>query len=163
MTRTPLNWQRISPEGHADIKNIESLAVDAQNPDVIYAGTFHLPWKTMDGGRTWQHMKQGIVDDSDVFSIIIDYSNNSNIYLSACSGIYKSESAGAQFSKVQGMPFSARRTRMLHQDPSNPSVVYAGTTEGLWKTADAVQATVLNASPGYVAPKVAAKEEPKKK
>ena len=131
------NWQRISPEGHADIKNIESLAVDAQNPDVIYAGTFHLPWKTMDGGRTWQHMKQGIVDDSDVFSIIIDYSNNSNIYLSACSGIYKSESAGAQFSKVQGMPFSARRTRMLHQDPSNPSVVYAGTTEGLWKTADA--------------------------
>lgn len=33
----------------------------------------------------------------------------------------------------------------------------------VWKTADAVQVTVLNASPGYVAPKLAAKEEPKKK
>jgi photosystem II stability/assembly factor-like uncharacterized protein len=35
------------------------------------------------------------------------------------------------------MPFSARRTRELKQDPRNPKIVYAGTTEGLWKTNDA--------------------------
>ncbi len=40
------------------------------------------------------------------------------------------------FQKIQGIPFSARRTRVLKQDPSNPEVVYAGTTEGLWKTTD---------------------------
>src|SRR5438445_10788293 len=44
--------------------------------------------------------------------------------------------AGVQFSMIQGIPFSARRTRVLHQDPSNPNIVYAGTTEGLWKTMD---------------------------
>ena len=130
------SWHRISPAGHAEIKNIESLAIDPRNPDTVYAGTWHLPWKTEDGGKTWRHMTQGIIDDSDVFSIIVDHSNPSNVYLSACSGIYKSENAGMTFHKVQGMPFSARRTRMLHQDPVEANVVYAGTTEGLWKTLD---------------------------
>jgi len=130
-------WQRISPAGHAEIKNIESLAVDPRNPNVIYAGTWHLPWKTSDGGATWQHIKQGVIDDSDVFSIIIDRNHPQTVYVSACSGIYKSESAGDLFHKVQGIPFSARRTRVLQQDPGNSNVVYAGTTEGLWKTVDA--------------------------
>jgi photosystem II stability/assembly factor-like uncharacterized protein len=129
-------WERISPERHAEIKNIESVAVDPKNPDVVYVGTWHLPWKTTDGGHTWSHMKSGIIDDSDVFSIIVDPRMPTTIYLSACSGIYKSENSGELFHKIQGIPFSARRTRVLQQDPRNASVVYAGTTEGLWKTLD---------------------------
>jgi photosystem II stability/assembly factor-like uncharacterized protein len=130
-------WERISPANHAEIKNIESLAVDPGNPDVIYAGTWHLPWKTDDGGRNWHSIKNGVIDDSDVFSIIVDPVDTRIVYASACSGIYKSESAGELFHKVQGMPFSARRTRVLRQDPSNSLIVYAGTTEGLWKSTDA--------------------------
>ena len=129
-------WERMSPAGHAEIKNIESIAIDPKDPNVVYAGTWHLAWKTADGGANWQHINKGMVDDSDVFSIIVDQSNPSNVFASACSGIYKSVSGGEQFSKIQGIPFSARRTRVLHQDPSNPNTVYAGTTEGLWKTMD---------------------------
>ena len=77
-----------------------------------------------------------MIDDSDVFSIIVDSSNPSVVFASACSGIYRSATAGDLFSKIQGIPFSARRTRVLKQDPSNPNTVYAGTTEGLWKTMD---------------------------
>ncbi|HUK86913.1 MAG TPA: hypothetical protein VLT85_04555 [Terriglobales bacterium] len=130
-------WERISPEHHAEIKNIESVAIDPKNPDIVYAGTWHLPWKTEDGGKTWHSIKKGLIDDSDVFSIIVDPHDPSVVYLSACSGIYKSESAAELFHKIQGMPFSARRTRVLKQDPNHPEVVYAGTTEGLWKTVDA--------------------------
>ncbi|HXZ27402.1 MAG TPA: transcriptional regulator [Terriglobales bacterium] len=130
-------WERISPEHHAEIKNIESVAIDPRNPDIVYAGTWHLPWKTEDAGKTWHSIKKGLIDDSDVFSIIVDPHDPSVVYLSACSGIYKSESAAELFHKIQGMPFSARRTRMLKQDPNHPEVVYAGTTEGLWKTGDA--------------------------
>jgi photosystem II stability/assembly factor-like uncharacterized protein len=129
-------WERITPEHHAEIKNIESLAVDPHDPNAIYAGTWHLPWKTTDGGLTWHSIKQGVIDDSDVFSIIVSNANSSVVYASACSGIYKSEDAAALFHKVQGIPSSARRTRVLRQDPVNPDVVYAGTTEGLWKTLD---------------------------
>ena len=130
------SWQPISPPNHAEIKNIESIAVDPRDPNVIYAGTWHLAWKTTDGGVTWRHISKGMVDDSDVFSIIVDSAKSSIVFASACSGIYRSDNAGDQFHKIQGIPFSARRTRVLKQDPSNPNIVYAGTTEGLWKTAD---------------------------
>jgi photosystem II stability/assembly factor-like uncharacterized protein len=131
------DWERISPENHAEIKNIESIAIDPVNPDVIYAGTWHLPWKTEDGGKTWRSIRKGVIDDSDVFSIVIDPSQPANLFISACSGIYRSESAGELFRKIQGIPYSARRTRMLQMDPTDHNVVYAGTTEGLWKTTDA--------------------------
>jgi photosystem II stability/assembly factor-like uncharacterized protein len=129
-------WQRISPANHAEIKWIESVAVDPRDSGVIYAGTWHLPWKTSDGGRTWHSIKKGMIDDSDVFSIIVDPTRPAVVYASACSGIYRSENAAEQFRKIQGIPFSARRTRVLQQDPKNPAVVYAGTTEGLWRTTD---------------------------
>ncbi len=130
------SWFRITPEGHADLRNIESIAIDPKDSNIIYAGTWHLPWKTSDGGATWKSIKKGLIDDSDVFSIIIDSDNPSVLFLSACSGIYKSEDGGELFRKVQGIPFSARRTRVLQMDSRNHNVVYAGTTEGLWKTLD---------------------------
>jgi photosystem II stability/assembly factor-like uncharacterized protein len=130
-------WERISPENHAEIKNIESIAIDPVDPEVIYAGTWHLPWKTEDGGKSWHSIKKGVIEDSDVFSIVIDQSRPANLFISACSGIYRSETAGELFRKIQGIPYSARRTRMLQMDPSDHNVVYAGTTEGLWKTTDA--------------------------
>jgi photosystem II stability/assembly factor-like uncharacterized protein len=129
-------WQRISPAKSNDIKNIESIAVDPKDANTVYAGTWHLAWKTSDGGANWQHINKGMIDDSDVFSVIVDHDNPSIVFASACSGIYKSETAGNLFSKIQGIPFSARRTRVLKQDPTNENIVYAGTTEGLWKTTD---------------------------
>jgi photosystem II stability/assembly factor-like uncharacterized protein len=129
-------WTQISPPDSQEIHEVESLAIDPVDPDVVYAGTWHLPWKTIDGGKNWQSIKRGIIDDSDVFSIIIDTAQPSIVFASACSGIYKSGNAGELFKKIQGIPSTARRTRVLKQDPANPGVVYAGTTEGLYKTVD---------------------------
>ena len=131
------SWTLISPPNHPDIKNIQSVAIDPKNPDTIYAGTWHLAWKTTDAGANWHQINRGMIDDSDVFSIIVDHNQPNVVYASACSGIYKSEAAGELFSKVQGIPFSARRTRVLKQDPNQSNIVYAGTTEGLWRTTDA--------------------------
>src|SRR4051794_36023492 len=130
------SWERISPANHADIKNIESIAIDPKDPNTVYAGTWHLAWKTSNGGTSWEQIKKGMIDDSDVFSVIVDHDNPSVVFASACSGIYKSETGGGLFTKIQGIPFSARRTRVLKQDPTNENIVYAGTTEGLWKTMD---------------------------
>ena len=129
-------WDRLSPANSADIKNIESIAVDPKDPNTVYAGTWHLAWKTSDGGANWQHINKGMIDDSDVFSVIVDHDNSSVVFASACSGIYRSENGGNLFTKIQGIPFSARRTRVLKQDPTNENIVYAGTTEGLWKSTD---------------------------
>ena len=131
-----VHWQQISPEGSTEIHEIESIAIDPSDPNVIYAGTWHLPWKTTDGGATWHNIKQGVIDDSDVFSIIVDPKQPNIVYASACSGIYKSSDGGEMFRKVQGIPSAARRTRKLEQDPGHPETVYAGTTEGLYRTLD---------------------------
>src|SRR5580658_6837363 len=84
-------WTLISPEGSKEIHEIESLAVDPGNPDILFAGTWHLPWKTTDGGKNWSNIKKGVIVDSDIFSIVVDPEKPQIVYMSACSGIYKSE------------------------------------------------------------------------
>lgn len=130
------HWSLITSESNSELHEFESVAIDPIDPKTIYAGTWHLPWKTTDGGKTWSNIKEGIIDDSDVFSIIIDPKQPTVVFASACSGIYKSDSAGTLFHKVQGIPSTARRTRVLMQDPVDRNVVYAGTTEGLYRTSD---------------------------
>ena len=136
-TNAAASWELISPAGSSEIHEVESLAVDPKDPDTIYAGTWHLPWKTSDGGNFWNNLKKGVIDDSDVFSIIVDPEKPNIVYSSACSGIYKSYNGGTSFKKIQGIPATARRTRVLRQDPVHRDTVYAGTTEGLYKTTDA--------------------------
>ncbi len=130
------SWERISPEHHEELRNLDSLAVDPHDPRTIYAGTFHLPWKTTDGGRTWRPIHDGMIDDSDVMSLLIDFKTPELIYASACSGIYRSKTGAAQWEKIQGIPYTARRTYAITQDPAHPGSVYAATSEGLWKTSD---------------------------
>jgi len=46
-------WQRLS--NSSDIKNIESIAIDSQGSKHIYAGTWHLAWKTSTPAPTGAH------------------------------------------------------------------------------------------------------------
>jgi photosystem II stability/assembly factor-like uncharacterized protein len=130
------SWQRVTPVGDAELRNFDSLAIDPRNPQIIYAGTFHLPWKTTDGGKRWSPIHAGMIDDSDVLSLLTDAENPRRIFASACSGIYRSNDAGAAWEKLEGIPYAARRTPVIRQDTARPSILYAGTTEGLWKSAD---------------------------
>jgi len=132
-----VRWSRISLAENQELHEVESIAIDPVNSQIIYAGTWHLPWKTTDGGVSWHNIKKGLIDDSDVFSIIVDPKMPTVVYASACSGIYKSDNGGDLFHKVQGIPSTARRTRVLLQDPADRRTIYAGTTEGLYKTTDA--------------------------
>ena len=87
-------WERLSPANSSDLKNIESIAIDPKDPNTVYAGTWHLAWKTSDGGANWQHINKGMIDDSDVFSVIVDHDNPSVVFASACSGITPRRRAG---------------------------------------------------------------------
>jgi photosystem II stability/assembly factor-like uncharacterized protein len=129
-------WQRVTPAGDTKLRNFDSLAIDPRNPLVIYAGTFHLPWKTTDGGAHWTPIHAGMIDDSDVLSLLTDAENPQRIFASACSGIYRSEDAGGAWEKLEGIPYSSRRTPVIRQDAARPAILYAGTTEGLWKSAN---------------------------
>ncbi|HEX8181532.1 MAG TPA: peptidoglycan-binding protein [Pyrinomonadaceae bacterium] len=139
-------WEQLQTSAYPDIRDVESVGVDPRNADHIYAGTWHLPWKTEDGGRTWFSVKNGIIDDSDVFAIEIDHRNPDHVIMSACSGIYESKNAGALFRKVQGIPSQSRRTRDIMQNPAQPNAIYAGTTEGFWRTLNGGDSWMLTTS-----------------
>jgi photosystem II stability/assembly factor-like uncharacterized protein len=129
-------WERISPEDDPELRNVDSLAIDPHDAQIIYAGTYHLPWKTVDAGKHWTAVATGMIDDSDVMSLRVDATSSARIFASACSGIYRSENAGAVWTKLQGIPFSSRRTQSIVQDEGDPRTLYAATTEGLWVTRD---------------------------
>jgi photosystem II stability/assembly factor-like uncharacterized protein len=132
-------WERISPIGDKEIHNIESVAIDPRNTNNVYIGTWHLPWKTTDGGASWKqtgYKAVGMIDDSDIFGITVNPANPDQVYVNACSGIYRSGSAGEKWVKIPGIPFSARRTYKLLVHPSRPQVIFAGTSEGLWRSKD---------------------------
>src|SRR6266536_3349545 len=126
------SWQQLPTDTTPGLLHVESLAIDPRSANIIYAGTWYLPYKSTDGGKSWKSIKNGIIDDSDIFAIDIDPRDPNHVIASACSGIYETKNAGDAWRKVQGIPSQSRRTRAIVQHPSIPGLVFAGTTEGFW-------------------------------
>jgi photosystem II stability/assembly factor-like uncharacterized protein len=124
------SWDRIDSESMP--LDINSMAVDPRNTSTIYAGTTWRPYKSTDSGKSWRLIKNGMIDDSDVFAITINHKNSDHLVASACSGIYESLNGGENWRKIQGIPSTSRRTRDIVQHPSVPGTLYAGTTQGFW-------------------------------
>ena len=127
-------WTALPTKNVNGLHHVESLAIDPRTPDTIYAGTWYLPYKSLDGGQTWKTIREGMIDDSDIFAIDINPGDPTHIIASACSGIYESKNSGENWRKIQGIPSQSRRTRAILQHPSVPGVVFAGTTEGFWRS-----------------------------
>lgn len=128
------DWKKISSDTMP--VNVDSLAIDPRNTDTIYAGTWWRAYKTTDSGKNWRLIKDGMIDDSDVFAVTIDQKNPDHVVASACSGIYESYNKGDLWKKINGIPSQSRRTRDILQNPAIPGTIYAATTEGFWMTSD---------------------------
>jgi photosystem II stability/assembly factor-like uncharacterized protein len=77
-----------------------------------------------------------MIDDSDVFSLYVDPGAPASILASACSGIYSSSDRGELWHKLMGIPNTSRRTHVVREDPIDSNIIYAGTTTGLFKSAN---------------------------
>jgi photosystem II stability/assembly factor-like uncharacterized protein len=128
------SWTQLPTYNTPGLVHVESLAIDPRTANTIYAGTWYLPYKSTDGGQSWKSIKNGIIDDSDIFAIDIDPRDANHVIASACSGIYETANGGDSWTKVQGIPSQSRRTRAIVQHPSIPGLVFAGTTEGFWRS-----------------------------
>ncbi len=126
------DWEKINSDTMPI--NIDSLAIDPRDDGTMFAGTWWRAYKTTDNGKNWRLIKDGMIDDSDVFAITINQQNPNHLIASACSGIYESFNNGEKWAKIQGIPSQSRRTRDIVQNPAIPGTVYAATTEGFWMT-----------------------------
>jgi len=130
------SWSRITPPGDPDLRNIESLAFDPADAHTLYAGTWHLGWKTTELGATWTPLHDGMIDDSDVMTLTVDRQDPRTLYATACTGVYRASVATERWTKFAGIPEPSRRTRAFAQDPDRPERLLAGTTKGLWTSDD---------------------------
>jgi photosystem II stability/assembly factor-like uncharacterized protein len=128
-------WARVSPESNTELRTVVSVAFHPIDSKILYAGTTHLPWRTTDGGATWESIHAGMHDDSDVFSIRVDARNPDRVFASACSGVYKSTNGGVLWAR-QPTPIGAFRTYLVTLDPQHSGVVFAGTSAGLVRSVD---------------------------
>jgi photosystem II stability/assembly factor-like uncharacterized protein len=129
-------WGRITENGDSNLHHIESVAFDPNDAQVLYAGTWHLAWKTTDGGASWAPIHRGMLDDSDVMTLTVERRDPQNVYATACTGIYRSTDGAAAWKKLGGIPDSSRRTRSFALGNDDPNLLVAGTTEGLWISED---------------------------
>ncbi len=129
-------WHRISPVENRELQPVVSVAFDPKNARILYAGTPHLPWKTVDEGRTWTSIHNGMIDDSDVFSILVDRNRPQRIFAGACSGVYRSFNGGTSWGKLPEAKEASFRTYTLVQDPQRENVLFAGTTHGMIRSTD---------------------------
>jgi photosystem II stability/assembly factor-like uncharacterized protein len=130
------SWERATPWDDSELTPVVALTFDPWDSKILYAGTPHLAWKTADGGTTWQSIHEGMLDDSDIFSILVDDRRRRRVFAATCGGIYRSLEGGASWTKLSEPKGASFRTYHIAQDPFQPNVLLAGTSQGLVKSVD---------------------------
>jgi uncharacterized repeat protein (TIGR01451 family) len=111
---------------------VQFLRVDPLNSDIVYG--LHLAqggFRSTNGGGTWQPFAL----PTNTFDIAITATTPQSIWAATALGLNRSTDGGATFPLVfpGGPPRSAVA---LALDPTNPSVVYVSTEDGVFRTAD---------------------------
>lgn len=123
--------------------SIGALAMDQENPHVVWAGTGENNhqralgygngvYKTIDGGKTWKNM--GLKESRHIGEILIDPRCSDVVYVAAEGsawgpgeerGVFKTTDGGKTWEKVL---FISENTGVanLAFEPGNPDVIYAG-------------------------------------
>ena len=123
-------WTKIS-----DQVNVESLAIDPRTRDRIYIGTWRQGWRTEDGGKSWSLINNGMVLDTDMFSITMEPENPDSIWVSTCGWVYNTANRGDKWTRFRD-GFNNRRIHDIELDPCDPDTLYAGSVAGLYRSDD---------------------------
>jgi tetratricopeptide (TPR) repeat protein/photosystem II stability/assembly factor-like uncharacterized protein len=75
-----------------DTKQVNSVVIDPENPDVIYVGTDSGVRISFDGGKTWERINEGLLGALVIYSLAVDPNNPDDVYATTPYGIFKLES-----------------------------------------------------------------------
>jgi photosystem II stability/assembly factor-like uncharacterized protein len=68
---------------------VNTVAIDPNNSDVLYAGTDGGAYVSFDGGGTWGEVNDGLIGSTVVYSIAVD--KDSNVYAATPYGVFTLE------------------------------------------------------------------------
>jgi len=110
----------------------------------IYAATTVGAYYTKDAGREWVERMNGMKEVHIVTSIAINPREPAILYGGTTGGIYRSDDGAMSWKKINNglipeselMGAMALGVNAIEIDRTNPDIVYAGTTKGLFRTAN---------------------------
>ena len=117
-----------------------AMAVDPAYPATVYAGTKgDAVYKSYDGGQRWVSMRSGL-DDATISSVVnqflFDPADNNHIFVATTMGVFETKNGGESWAKrMEGMK-EVLMVVSLGMDPTRPSILYAGTSGGVYKSID---------------------------
>jgi photosystem II stability/assembly factor-like uncharacterized protein len=117
--------------------SVVDLAFDPQDAHTVYMATAEngLVY-SLDGGDSWQQAKT--LNTGRIGAVAVDPKNKCTVYATRANEVYKTETCGRDWNKIFFDPRTDKRFTQLVVDWFNPTVLYAGTTEGdVFKSNDA--------------------------
>lgn len=137
-------WQSIT-KGLPENVEVRAFLIHPHKPDVIYAGTQDGPYRSTDGGDSWERL--GFPERGAVIWSLAFHPKRPNIMYAGTApvGLYRSENGGDTWTRLHGarspehcpMGFPTRTVRVV-VDPSRPDDVYAALeVSGVLRSSDA--------------------------
>ncbi|HSB04190.1 MAG TPA: BACON domain-containing carbohydrate-binding protein [Thermodesulfobacteriota bacterium] len=114
--------------------DVNILAIDPSNPSILYASTDDDVFKTTNGGGSWRDIVPSPGLHLVNFAVVIDPSDPSIFYLSnnyRGGVVFKVTGGGSDWN---GTCLSGYFAYALAIDPTNTSIIYAGTNGGVFKS-----------------------------
>lgn len=167
------NWQKVLSKD-ANVGGSDAQ-IDPSNPDIVYASLWEVrlgPWedgnqysgtggslfKSIDGGKTWRPLTNGLPKGIIQVDVAIAASQPSRLYASVGTnepsvGIYRSDDAGESWTRITTDPRPAGRIGggdlpVPRVDPKNPDVVYSASTVTMRSTDGGKTWTSFRGAPG---------------
>ncbi len=125
---TGLSW------AFQNITAVQKIVINPMNPSTLFAATSEGVYRSIDAGDSWtvsnsELMAMDLVINPTDTTILI--SSHGNLNSTANPGLYMTFDGGGIWSKLEGgLPTSNFGRTSLSISPSDPSVVYAGITDG---------------------------------
>ncbi len=122
--------------------NVNQLVFDPTDSQILYAATTVGVFQTKDGGQSWTERMQGMNEISFIVALAVDPVRPHILYAGTSGGVYRSVDGADHWTKANNglVPDDAKMASMalgvneLLINPANPDEVYAGTTQGVFKT-----------------------------
>jgi photosystem II stability/assembly factor-like uncharacterized protein len=131
------NQGLISPELFSSSRAlmVNTLVINPQQPDVVYAGTLNGMYRTVNGGASWERIGQQLPDQM-IIAAALDPRMPTTLYVTGRQGVYKSTDAGMTW-RAMNTGLASLNVRSLAISPSDPGAIFVGTNgTGLYRSRD---------------------------